>query len=109
MFGTQPSRSRTFSRADGSLVAGEVFNVGDTGENYRKADLVEFLRDRYPELEVEFVPKDEDPRDYRVSFDKIKARLGFAVTSTVPGGIDEVAEVLRSGAIANPDAEIYRN
>ena len=95
--------------ADASLVAGEVFNVGDTGENYRKADLVEFLRERYPELQVEFVPKDEDPRDYRVSFDKIKARLGFAVSSTVPGGIDEVAEVLRSGAIANPDAQIYRN
>jgi nucleoside-diphosphate-sugar epimerase len=95
--------------ADASLVAGEVFNVGDTGENYRKADLVEFLRDRYPELQVEFVPKDEDPRDYRVSFDKIKARLGFAVTSTVPGGIDEVARVLQSGAIANPDAQIYRN
>ena len=95
--------------AEASLVAGDVFNVGDTAENYRKADLVELLRERHPQLEVEFVPRDEDPRDYRVSFDKIKSRLGYSVTSTVPGGIDEVARVLRSGAIANPDAEIYRN
>lgn len=95
--------------ADASDVAGEVFNVGDTQENYRKLDLVELLRERHPELEVEFVPQDDDPRDYRVSFDKIRARLGFTVTTRVPGGIDEVAQVVRSGAIADPDAPIYRN
>ena len=95
--------------AGASDVAGEVFNVGDTEENYRKLDLVGLLRERHSELEVEFVPQDDDPRDYRVSFDKIKARLGFNVTTRVPGGIDEVAEIVRSGAIADPDAPIYRN
>lgn len=95
--------------AGASDVAGEVFNVGDTEENYRKFDLVGLLRERHAELEVEFVPQDDDPRDYRVSFDKIKARLGFNVTTRVPGGIDEVAEIVRSGAIADPDAPIYRN
>jgi nucleoside-diphosphate-sugar epimerase len=92
-----------------SDVAGEVFNVGDTQENYRKLDLVGLLRERHSDLEVEFVPQDDDPRDYRVSFDKIRARLGFNVTTRVPGGIDEVAEIVRSGAIADPDAPIYRN
>ena len=32
-----------------TMVAGEVFNVGDTNENYRKLDLVEILRQRFPE------------------------------------------------------------
>jgi nucleoside-diphosphate-sugar epimerase len=95
--------------ADAPSVAGEVFNVGDTEENYRKLDLVELLRERHPELQVEFVQQADDPRDYRVSFDKIKARLGFTVSTRVPGGMDEVAEVVRSGAIADPDAPIYRN
>jgi hypothetical protein len=44
-----------------------------------------------------------------VSFDKIRDRLGFMVTTRIPGGIDEVAQVVRSGAIADPDAAIYRN
>ena len=53
------------------VVAGEVFNVGDTRENYRKLDLVEILRERFPNGKVDFVHKDEDPRDYRVKFEKL--------------------------------------
>jgi len=90
-------------------VRGEVFNVGDTGENYRKLDIVELLRARIPSAEITFVRREEDPRDYRVSFDKIATRLGFAVRATVPSGIDEVASLVRSGLLADPYAAVYRN
>ena len=90
-------------------VAGEVFNVGDTGQNFRKKDLVDLLVDRLPETRVEFVARSEDPRDYRVSFEKIETRLGFAVSRTVPDGIDEVLGLLRSGAVADPFDASYRN
>ena len=36
----------TVLEAPAELVAGEVFNVGATGENYRKLDLVEVIRER---------------------------------------------------------------
>jgi nucleoside-diphosphate-sugar epimerase len=90
-------------------IAGEVFNVGSTAENYRKLDLVELLRKRIPSAEVSFVHKDEDPRDYRVSFEKVSARLGFRTTRTVGEGIDEVIALLRAGLVADPYAPIYRN
>jgi nucleoside-diphosphate-sugar epimerase len=90
-------------------VAGEVFNVGDTGQNFRKKDLVDLLVERLPETRVEFVARSEDPRDYRVSFEKIETRLGFAVSRTVPDGIDEVLGLLRSGAVADPFDASYRN
>ena len=90
-------------------VAGEVFNVGDTGENYRKLDLIELLKERFPQARVEFVHKDEDPRDYRVSFDKVRAKLGYGVERRVPNGIDEVVALLRSGLVEDPYASIYRN
>jgi nucleoside-diphosphate-sugar epimerase len=90
-------------------VSGEVFNVGDTGENYRKLDLVELLRERFPKARVEFVHKDEDPRDYRVSFEKVQSRLGFAVQRKVSNGIDEVVALLNSGLVEDPYASIYRN
>jgi nucleoside-diphosphate-sugar epimerase len=90
-------------------VAGEVFNVGATAENYRKLDLVEILKDRFSRALVTFVHKDEDPRDYRVSFEKVRSRLGFVPARTVADGIAEVAALLRSGLLADPDAPIYTN
>lgn len=90
-------------------VAGEVFNVGATTENYRKLDLVEMLRGRFTGASVEFVHRDEDPRDYRVSFDKVSRALGFTPQHSVEDGIDEVLALLRSGLIEDPYAASYRN
>ena len=89
--------------------SGEVFNVGDTAENYRKLDLVELLTERVPEAQVSYVHKDEDPRDYRVSFEKVKEKLGFEVSRTVPDGMDEILALLRSGLLEDPYAAGYRN
>src|SRR5438067_2076041 len=74
------------------MVAGQVFNVGDTAENYRKLDLVQIIQERVGAAEVQFVRRDEDPRDYRVSFDRIKSRLGYAITRRVPDGVDEIVD-----------------
>jgi len=90
-------------------VSGEVFNVGDTDENYRKVDIVELLKARFPEARVEFVHKDEDPRDYRVSFEKLNSKLGFEVERRVANGIDEVISLLGSGLLDDPYASVYRN
>jgi nucleoside-diphosphate-sugar epimerase len=90
-------------------VAGEVFNVGDTRENYRKLDIVSFLRERFPNGKVEFVQRDEDPRDYRVSFDKFGGRFNFAAERSVSDGIDEVIGLLASGLVPDPFAPAYRN
>jgi nucleoside-diphosphate-sugar epimerase len=99
----------TALEAPKTAVAGEVFNVGDTSENYRKLDLVELLKERFPGASVQFVHKDEDPRDYKVSFEKVKDRLGFEVERRVPDGIDEVTELLQSGLLADPYAPVYSN
>lgn len=90
-------------------VDGEVFNVGDTSENYRKLDIVELLRRRVPAARVQFVHRDEDPRDYRVGFEKVKERLGFSVQRSVGDGIDEVMALLRSGLLGDPYASVYSN
>jgi nucleoside-diphosphate-sugar epimerase len=91
------------------VISGEVFNVGMTSENYRKLDLVELLRERIPTMQVEFVHRDEDPRDYKVSFEKVNERLGFKARRSVIDGIDEVIALLRSGMLVDPDAPVYRN
>jgi nucleoside-diphosphate-sugar epimerase len=90
-------------------VRGEVFNVGSTQENYRKLDIVDLLRQRVPRATVSFVHKDEDPRDYRVSFEKLKGHLGFEATRTIADGIDEVMSLVHSGLLGDPYAGVYRN
>ncbi len=90
-------------------VAGQVFNVGRSGENYRKLDLVEEIRRRIDTGSVSYVRRDEDPRDYKVSFDRIHERLGFETLVTVPDGIEEVIESLSAGTYPDPFASRYRN
>jgi nucleoside-diphosphate-sugar epimerase len=90
-------------------VAGEVFNVGRSGENYRKLDLVEEIRRQIPTGRVTYVRRDEDPRDYKVSFDKIRSQLGFETLMTVPDGIAEVIRGLETGDFPEPFDAQYRN
>ena len=99
----------TVLEAPGEDIAGQVFNVGDNEENYRKLDIVELLKERVPTAEIQFVKKDEDPRDYRVRFDRIQERLGFQTELDVPQGIDQVIALLRSGLLEDPYAGVYRN
>ena len=95
--------------APSEKVAFDVFNVGDSGENYTKGMIVEILQKLLPEARIKHVQKTEDPRDYRVRFDKIKNTLGFTISRTVPQGIDGILRALRAGIIANPDAPLYYN
>jgi nucleoside-diphosphate-sugar epimerase len=91
-------------------VAGEVFNAGRSGENYRKLDLVELIGAQLPGRgEVVFVRRSEDPRDYKVSFDKIRDVLGFETDMTVPDGVVEIISALDAGALPDPFDPRYRN
>lgn len=90
-------------------IRNEVFNAGSTEENYQKQQLVELIRAYEPDARVEFIHRDEDPRDYRVSFAKISTQLGFDATLRVPDGIDEVARLIEQGLLVDFDSPAYRN
>jgi len=90
-------------------IAYEVYNAGDTSENYTKKMIVDEILKQIPGGRVRYVHKDEDPRDYRVNFEKIQKALGFKISRRVPDGIREIARVLGSGLIANPDDKRYSN
>ncbi len=100
---------RTVLETPTEEVAGEVFNAGRSGENYRKLDLVEEIGKQIERGSVTYVHRDEDPRDYKVSFDKIRERLGFETRMTVPDGIAEIISALDEGRFGDPFASQYRN
>ena len=90
-------------------VGGRVFNVGHSDENYRKLDLVELIRERLPEADVRFVQRDEDPRDYRVSFERIRSELGFDPLMRVRDGVAEVLVGLEERRFGDPFDRRYSN
>ena len=88
----------------------QVFNVGDTSQNYRKKDLVNMINDHIGNsANINFVHKQEDPRDYKVSFEKIQRVLGFKITRTVEDGISEILDVVRQGVITDWQHSRYCN
>jgi nucleoside-diphosphate-sugar epimerase len=91
------------------LVDRQVFNVGCSAENYRKIDLVQAIREQVMTGVVAYVKRHEDPRDYKVSFEKIRRVLRFETTRTVPDGIREVVSALSRGACPDPYDGAYRN
>jgi nucleoside-diphosphate-sugar epimerase len=100
---------RTVLEAPAEQVGGQVFNAGRSGENYRKLDLVEEIGKQIDRGNVSYVRRDEDPRDYKVSFDKIRAELGFETLMTVPDGIAEIIAALDEGAFGDPFDGRYKN
>jgi nucleoside-diphosphate-sugar epimerase len=95
--------------ADKKLIDREVFNVGDSGENYQKRMIVDLIRKRIPQVKVRFVHKDEDSRDYKVNFNKIKDKMNFRISKTLEDGIDEIIQLLRGGLLKDADSTCYRN
>lgn len=75
-------------------VAGEIFNVGSTEENYRIRDIAEIVGETVPGCTVSIGPPGGDNRSYRVNFDKIRAKLpGFKCSWTLRDGAEELRSV----------------
>lgn len=100
---------KTVLESEKSKVSHNVFNVGDTNENYQKQMIVGEINRFVPNIKVKYIYKNEDPRDYKVSFEKIKTELGFKVSKKLPDGIREVKYCIEKKLIVNPDDVRYKN
>ena len=81
-------------------VRGEVFNVGLA--NYQVLSLAYLVRETLPfQIQIDLAPDDPDQRNYHVSFEKIRDRLGFEAKTTVPQGVEEVYYALKTGATSD--------
>jgi nucleoside-diphosphate-sugar epimerase len=90
-------------------VRANVFNVGSIDENYQKGMIMDEVCKVVPNVKVNYVESAEDPRDYRVNFDKIKNELGFTITKKVPDGVKEIYSLVKTGIIADPFEQKFRN
>lgn len=100
------AKSFLFAINNYDRVKDEIFNVGSESMNYTKREIAETIK-RKVEFYLHFadIGKDEDQRDYEVSYEKIGA-LGFKTTIEIDQGIDELLSVMESIDIENPYSNV---
>ena len=82
--------------APASAVGGEIYNVGMNSENYRIREIAQTVAESFPGCEVSAGPPSGDNRSYRVSFDKIEAKLpGFKAKWTARAGAEELHSLFK--------------
>ncbi len=92
-----------------STVGGQIFNVGDESQNYTLTQLGQIVAKAFPGIEVEEIHNGDDPRNYRVCFEKIRKALGFRASIDLVEGVQEMVDAVRNGQVANWREPIYSN
>lgn len=95
--------------ADPKIIDHNVYNVGDTEENYQKKMIADEVLKIVPSAKIQYVHKEEDPRDYRVEFSKITKELGYHITKKVPDGLKEIYEIITNRLIIDTESSKYKN
>jgi len=83
----------------------EVFNVGGEANNFTKQMIVDEILRQVPEGKVKYQEHGSDPRNYRVSFEKIREQLGFSIQYSVRRGVEELLGALREGLFDNVESQ----
>lgn len=84
---------------DNKLVNGEVFNVGSEDNNSTKKMLVDQIYENFTDFKVQYEKGGEDPRNYRVNFQKMRDLLNFEPKYKIDYGIREIISYLDSNRI----------
>ena len=82
--------------AQTDTVSFEVFNAGGDINNATKLMIVDNILKKIPGGKVRYQEHGSDPRNYRVSFEKVKSILGFEPKYTIQDGIDELIEAINN-------------
>ena len=90
------------------VVSGEIFNLGDGRLNYSLSQVAEKIGQIVPGTKVQNIDN-PDRRNYRVSFDKIRNRLGFTCQLDLEAGIRELKRAIEEGAIRDYTEPLYHN
>lgn len=78
------------------IVHNQVFNVGDTQNNYRVREIAEIIAEIFPDCKLTFGNNAADNRSYRVCFEKINTILpGFKCDWNVERGTQQLLNLFQ--------------
>ncbi len=85
--------------ASSNIISGQIFNVGGSNENYTKKQLASIIQKHISDIKIEIVKSKTDPRNYKVSFDKINQILNFQSKKTVENSVVEILSKIEDGTV----------
>jgi nucleoside-diphosphate-sugar epimerase len=86
------------------VVHREIYNVGDSAQNYQVREIAETVASVFPGCTVSFGDPSPDNRSYRVSFDKIATSLpGFRCEWSAQRGAKQLRDVFESVVLTEED------
>jgi nucleoside-diphosphate-sugar epimerase len=91
------------------LVGGQVMNVGSDSQNYTLGQIAALIKQQVPDATIVSDDTFSDRRNYRVSFQKIRALLGFEPAWTIECGISQVVAIVRSNEVGHYAQPTYSN
>ena len=77
-------------------VSGQVFNVGSDNNNYTKKMILQLIEKHLDNTNIIYKDGNFDPRNYRVSFDKINNVLDFSTSYTVEDSIIQIINAIEN-------------
>jgi nucleoside-diphosphate-sugar epimerase len=87
--------------SENSKVEYEIFNAGGDINNFTKKMIIDEILRHIPDGKVKFGESGCDPRNYKVSFAKVKNVLGFEPIYTVQNGVIELIDALKIGVYSD--------
>lgn len=80
------------AKAPQGTVHNQIINVGGNEENYRVKDVADYVQRLLPDAEIVYTGEvGEDPRNYKVNFDRLGALLpDFKLAYTLESGMQEL-------------------
>lgn len=87
--------------SDKSKVNFEIFNAGGDINNHTKKMIVDSILEFLPQAKIKYGANGSDPRNYKVSFNKVKTLLGFEPKFTIKDGISELIEAFKIGVYSD--------
>ena len=91
--------------ASSELISGQIFNVGSNEENYTKKQLAEIIQNYIKDTKIDYITSKTDPRNYKVSFEKIKNILNFQPQKCVETSVIEILNEIKSNNLNPQDSE----
>ena len=85
----------------------EIFNAGGDKNNFTKKMILDCITKNLSDCKIVYSQNDSDPRNYRVSFKKVRDVLGFEPAFSVEKGVEELIEALQIGLYS--DSLINKN
>jgi nucleoside-diphosphate-sugar epimerase len=94
--------------ASADVVCNQIFNVGNTEENYRIRELADIVAETVPGCRIEYAPDGgPDKRCYRVTCNKIERVLGFKTQWTARKGAQELYDSYRQAGLTDQQRSSY--